>query len=305
MDGASKDELQAALSTLRAHYKDNGGPSHAMIADSTGLSESTVQRYLSAVQIKTPNYSSIVSIAAVIGMETSDLIFGKDVVDILPKEDLVDLVMELRKMNIEELARSDEKWRERLDAENHAHSEDIRHLSAAHTEEARRADEAHAAHIERIQQMHNDQLMAVHASYKAQMEQMRTANSALLAQLQDAGAKHDSQLQESEQLRIAHVQQSAQQQIAHVQQSAQQQIDHIQQTASKQYEALEALAKTQKDADEKSKAYLKRQIRTWKIISFLLVFVLILLLVVDLKNPDRGWIKFIGGLKLFSMYGVA
>lgn len=293
MDGSQREGLQNALSSLRAHYKDNGGPSHAVIADSTGLSEATVQRYLGVAQIKVPNYNSIVSIATVIGMTTSDLSLSKDVVDVLPKEQLADLVLELRKMNIDELARNDEKWRERLDDEKRTHSEDIKHLSDAHVEEMQRTSEAHAAQIERIQQMHNDQLMAVHASYKAQMEQMRTANSALLAQLQDAGVKHDAQLQESEQQRIDHVQQSAQKQI-----------DHIQQSAQQQYDALQHLAETQKEADEKAKVYLKRQIRTWKIIAFMVVAVLILLLIVDLKNPDKGWIKFIGS-KLFSMRGMA
>lgn len=289
MDGSQREGLQTALSSLRAHYKDNGGPSHAVIADSTGLSEATVQRYLGAVQIKVPNYNSIVSIATVIGMTTSDLSLNKDVVDVLPKEQLADLVLELRKMNIDELARNDEKWRERLDDEKRTHSEDIRHLSDAHANEMQHADETHAAQIERIQQMHNDQLMAVHASYKAQMEQMRTANSALLAQLQDASAKHDAQRLESDQ-----------KQIEHVQQSAQQQIDHVQQSAQQQYDALQRLAETQKAADEKSKTYLKRQVLVWKIISFLLIAVLILLLVADLRNPDKGWIKFIGS-KFFSM----
>lgn len=282
MDGAQREGLQTALTSLRTHYKDNGGPSHASIADSTGLSEATVQRYLGTAQLKVPNYNSIVSIATVIGMNTADLTLGQDVVDILPKEELADLVLELRKMNIDELARNDAQWRERLDAEKAAHSDDIQHLTEAHVKERQRSDEAHDAQIERIQRMHAEQLKEVRESYVAQMEQMRTANSALVAQMQDSSSKHDAQRLEA----------------------AQQQAEHIQQTSKEQYAMLQQFAKTQKDADEKSKAYLKRQIRTWKVIAFLFATALILLLAVDLANPNRGWIRFIGS-KLFSMRAAA
>lgn len=244
------DSLQKALSNLRLHYKDKGGPSYSLIADSTSLSESTVQRYLGTAHIKAPNYDSIVAIAAVIGMGTADLTISKELVDqIENKDDLRELILELRKLNIEELSRNDAQWRERLDAAKEAHSDDLKHLT-----------DAHNAQIERIQQLYADQL-----------RQMTVISDSQAAQLLDAHHKES---------------------------------EHIQQTAAQQYESLETLAKTQKEADERSKTYLKRQVRTWKIISFLLVFVLILLLIVDLKNPNKGWIKFIGS-QYFSMRGMA
>lgn len=219
----------------------SGGPSYAAIADSSGLSESTVQRYLGTSPLKMPNYDSIVAIATVIGMGTEDLTLSRDLVNqIENKEQLRDMIMELRKLNIEEMSRCDAQWRDRLDAEKQAHSEDIRRLT-----------ETHNAQLERLQSVYADQL----------------------AQL--SGASMSVHQKES---------------------------DHIQQTAQMQYESLQKIAETQKDADERAKAYLKRQVRTWKIISFLLVLTLILLLVVDLTNPNRGWIKFIGS-NLFSMRG--
>lgn len=237
------DSLQKSLSNLRAYYKEHGGPNFSAIADASGLSDSTVSRYLGKDVIKTPNYDSIVSIATVIGMGTEDLTLNKELVDqIENKEQLRELILELRKINIEELSRRDDQWRDRLDAEKQAHSEDIRHLT-----------EAHNAQLERLQRVYADQ-----------MAELTSASLGV----------------------------------------HQKESDHIQQTAQMQYESLQKIAETQKDADERAKAYLMRQVRTWKIISFLLVFTLILLLVVDLRNPDKGWIKFIGS-KLFSMRGVA
>ena len=171
------------------------------------------------------------------------LTLSKELVDqIENKDQLRELILELRKINIEELSRRDDQWRDRLDAEKQAHSEDIRHLT-----------EAHNAQLERLQRVYADQ-----------MAELTSASLGV----------------------------------------HQKESDHIQQTAQMQYESLQKIAETQKDADERAKAYLKRQVRTWKIISFLLVFTLILLLVVDLRNPDKGWIKFIGS-KLFSMRGFA
>lgn len=237
------DSLQKSLSNLRAYYKEHGGPNFSAIADASGLSDSTVSRYLGKDVIKTPNYDSIVSIATVIGMGTEDLTLSRDLVNqIENKEQLRDMIMELRKLNIEEMSRCDAQWRDRLDAEKQAHSEDIRRLT-----------ETHNAQLERLQRVYADQ-----------MAELTSASLGV----------------------------------------HQKESDHIQQTAQMQYESLQKIAETQKDADERAKAYLMRQVRTWKIISFLLVFTLILLLVVDLRNPDKGWIKFIGS-KLFSMRGFA
>ncbi len=234
------DGLQKALSSLRAYYKSNGGPSHANIADAAGLSESTVQRYLGGAQIKQPSYDSILAIASAIGMGTADLTLNRELVDeIENKEQLRDMIMELRQLNIEELARNDDHWRERMDQERANHNEQLAHLQQVYAEQ-----------LGQITKVSNDQSAQMLANHQ---EQER----------------------------------------------------HIQETARVQYEALQAFAKEQKAADENAKAYLKRQIRTWKIISFLLVFAFILLLIVDLTNPTRGWLRMISGLKLFSWHGVA
>lgn len=243
--------LQKALSDLREHYKANGGPSYAVLAGATGLSESTVQRYLSPnVTLKCPNYENILSLATALGMGTEDLTLDRELVDeIENKEQLRDMIMELREMNIEELARNDAQWRDRLNAEMTTHNESLRTIAAAHDEQF--------AHLQQV--------------YAEQLGQLTSVSNEQTAQML---ATH------------------------------QEQERRIQETARQQYEALQAFADKQKDADERAKAYLKRQVRTWKIVSFLFALSLILLLIVDLKNPDRGWIKFIGGLKLFSMRGV-
>ncbi len=233
------DTLQKSLASLRAYYKAHGGPSYTVIADSAGLSESTVQRYLGGVQMKQPSYDSILAIATVIGMGTADLSLNRELVDeIENKEQLRDMIMELREMNIEELARNDAQWRERMNEVVSAHNEQTAHLQKVYAEQL--------GQTTRVSEEQITQLLASH----------------------------------------------------------QKQEDTIRETARVQYESLRKLAETQKEADERAKAYLKRQVRTWKIVSFLFALALILLLIVDLKHPDRGWIKFIGGLKLFSMRGV-
>lgn len=234
------DGLQKALANLRAHYKSNGGPSHANIADAAGLSESTVQRYLGGAQIKQPSYDSILAIASAIGMGTADLTLSRELVDeIENKDQLWDMIMELRQLNIEELARNDAQWRDRLDQERATHNEQLAHLQQVYAEQ-----------LSQMTKVSNDQ--------SAQML-----------------ANHHEQER------------------------------HLQETARVQYEALQTFAEKQKAADENAKAYLKRQVRTWKIISFMLAAALILLLILDISNPTRGWIKMIGGLKLFSMHGMA
>lgn len=249
------ESLQKALANLRAHYKEHGGPSYAAIVDSSGLSESTVQRYLSATAIKNPNYNSIIAIAAAIGMETADLSINRDLVDQMDKQQLANLALELRKMNVDELNSNDAKWRERLDAEQ-----------LAHREELRRTNEASAEHLASVHKLHAEQIAGIHDSYRVQMEQMRKASE---------------------------------QQVAHALQTHQSQAAHLQQASAAQLATLQQISETQKAADEKSKDYLRRQVLFWRIFSILILAALILLLIADVMNPTRGWIRFISdGLRL-------
>lgn len=249
------ESLQKALANLRAYYKYNGGPNYTALADSTGLSESTVQRYLGQTLMKSPNYSSIISLAGAIGMETADLSLNRDLVDQMEKQQLADIVLELRKINVDELAANDAKWRERIAADQDAHRDDLR-----------RANASSAEHLASVHKLHAEQIAHIHESYRAQMEQMRKASE---------------------------------QQLAHALDAQRSQSLHVQQENAAQIAALKDIAATQKEADEKSKDYLRRQVFFWRVFSLLILSALILLLIADVTNPTRGWIRFISdSLKL-------
>lgn len=254
------ESLQKALSNLRLYYKEHGGPNYPSIVDSTGLSESTVQRYLGTTIIKNPNYSSIISIATAIGMETTDLSINRDLVEQMDKQQLTDLVLELRKINIEELNSNDSKWRERLDSEQQAHRDEVLSLNQEHSSEIRRINAANAEHIASVHKLHADQIASIHDSYRIQIEQMRKANE---------------------------------QQVAHALETHQAQSAHIQNASAVQLETLKKISETQKAADEKSKDYLRRQVLFWRVFSILIITAFILLLIADVTNPTRGWIRFI------------
>lgn len=243
------ESLQKALANLRSHYKERGGPNYAAIVDSSGVSESTVQRYLGTAVIKNPNYNSIIAIAAAIGMETADLSINRDLVEQMDKQQLADLALELRKINVEELSANDAKWRERLDAEQQAHREELR-----------RVNQASAEHLASVHKIHAEQIAGIHESYIAQLEQMRK---------------------------------SSEQQIAHALETHRSQAAHLQQTSAAQISTLQQISQTQKEADEKSKDYLKRQVLFWRVFAILLLIVMALLLIADILNPSRGWLRFI------------
>ena len=70
--------------------------------------------------------------------------------------------------------------------------------------------------------------------------------------------------------------------------------DTLHKTQSEQLNVLRELCDTQKRADERSKDYLKRQIFLWRIIALVLFTVLIALLVADILNPTKGWVRMLG-----------
>lgn len=67
--------------------------------------------------------------------------------------------------------------------------------------------------------------------------------------------------------------------------------DTLHKTQLEQLNVLRELCDTQKRADERSKDYLKRQIFLWRIIALVLFAVLIALIVADILNPTKGWVR--------------
>lgn len=271
------ESLQKSLSSLRSYYEKNGRkPAPAKIAEFIGdaeISQTTVQRYLGKEDLKRPSYSKILAIGNALGMNTDDLSLDEDALRDMDNEQLQSTVVQISKHSVEMLSSNDQNWRERLEELDKKHAEEIRHLTDAHNEEIRnlakanadekkRVNEEHNAHVARLQEMHNDQILTVHESYKVQMQQMREANANNIAQMLDAH---------------------------------QQQVEHIQKTNDTQLKALQDISQTQKEADEKSKAYLKSLVRFWRVFSIALLAALILLLVADVLNPSRGWLQFISG----------
>lgn len=276
------ESLQKALSHLRTWYKNHGGPSYPQIADTAGVSESTVQRYLSGEPVKRPNYTTIVSIGAALGMTTSDLSLSEDVVQAMEKSQLESLALELRKLNIEELSAQreadDARWRERLNADQEKYLGRIELLNKQHAEEMIRLKDAHAEEMKRTNDAHESHIMQIHRMYDGQMESMRAANAKQVEAMLDGHAR---------------------------------QIEAVQKLDQAQQDAVQIMAAKQKEADEKSKDFLKGRIeqldkrsKTKDRIIFSLLAVIFLLFVVDFLHPSLGWIRRIS-TTLFSYHNFA
>lgn len=262
--------VKEALKRLRSHYAENKDamPSQQRIADMTGLSESTVQRVLSGTSDNI-KYATIMQIAPAIGLSTADLGINKETVEALNNEDLQALVLALREINLRELAAQreadDARWRERLDADQGKHQQRIELLTTQHGEEMRRMTSAHADEMKRCRDRHDEHVGQIHAMYDRQMESMRSANAKQIELMLDG---HRTQL------------------------VSMQKIDSAQQ------ETVLSIYNTQKDADEKSKEYLKGRIeqldKRSKVkdrIIFGLIFCIVLLFVADFFLPSIGWIR--------------
>lgn len=277
--------LGEALAAIQDAYTDMGDarPTYDRLAEMADMSTTTTHTYMTTIP-KRPDYTKVAALANALGMSTSVLPqLDTETVQRMDMAEMQDLIKDLREMNIDELARKDKQWREeidrsnakwqeRFDAEKLTHSTEVKNLTAAHAEEIQRVNIANGTNIERIQTLHAGELQAARESFGAQLEQAREAHK---------------------------------QQLTHMLEAHKSQVEHIQHTAKVQYDSLYNVTTTQKDADERAKAYLKRQVRTWKIVSFFFALALILLLVLDIANPNRGWIKMIGNMKLFSMRGLA
>lgn len=259
-----------ALQRLRAHYNEhkNRLPSQQKIADQAGLSESTVQRALSG-QTENIKYETIARIAPVIGMSTEELGISEENIVALDNDDMRALVIALRDINMRELANQreadDTRWRERLDSDQKKHHQRIELLTSQHADEMARISAAHNEEMKRCRDRHDEHITQIHSMYDRQMESMRAANAKQVELMLEG---HRAQL------------------------DSVQKIDHAQQ------ETVRSIYNTQKDADEKSKEYLKGRIeqldkrsKTKDKIIFALIFCITLLFVADFFLPSIGWIR--------------
>lgn len=262
--------VKEALKKLRAHYSEHKDamPSQQRIADMTGLSESTIQRVLSG-QTDNIKYATIMQIAPAIGLSTSDLGINKESIEALNNEDLQALVLALREINMRELSAQrevdDARWRERLDSDQKKYQQRIELLTTQHAEEMHRMTSAHADEMKRCRDRHDEHVSQIHSMYDRQMESMRSANAKQIELMLDG---HRTQLE------------------------SMQKIDSAQQ------ETVLSIYNTQKNADEKSKEYLKGRIeqldkrsKTKDKIIFALIFCITLLFVADFFLPSMGWIR--------------
>lgn len=270
-----------ALQRLRTHYNANKGtlPSQQKIADQAGLSESTVQRALSG-QSENIKYETIARIAPIIGMGTEELGITDETVDALDNNDLQALVLALRDMNMRELAAQrkadDDRWRERLNSDQEKYATRIELLNQEHSAEMVRTKEAHMDEIKRTNAVHERHVSQIHEMYDRQMESMRTANSRQMELMLDGHAR---------------------------------QIESVQSVDRAQLESVQNMSIKQKEADEKSKEFLKSRIaeldhrsKVKDYIIFGLLAVIFLLFLVDFMHPTLGWIRRMSN-SLFSYRG--
>ena len=281
------ESLSKALSSLRTWYKEHGnGMPYSAIVDATGLSESTVQRYLNPKSVINPSYNNILAIASAIGMEASELSFSREMVEHMDKQQLAELVLEIRKFGAEELRASreadDARWRERLISEKQAHVEDLRHLNQSHIEDMQRMKDEHAAEMARSHEAHNEHVLQIHKMYDRQMESIRAANAAQISAMLEGHAR---------------------------------QLESVQSLDQAQRNAVQEMAVAQKDADEKSKDFLKAEIsqrdsriaaldhrdNVKNMIIFSLIIIIFLLFFIDFMLPNAGWIRNFS-TRMFSYY---
>jgi len=172
--------LQEVLDVVKKKYRENREyPSRSKIAEDSNLSESTVQRYLSDKYYGHLKYENILAIGRAIGLQTGDLTLSPEVIEQMDKRKSDNVILEMQRLNIEELKLmmddEAEKWRERLDAERKAHTEEILHINKAHAEEIANLNKIHAEEMKR--------------AIAANLENFRIA--------QDTHAQHTKMLQEA------------------------------------------------------------------------------------------------------------
>ena len=117
-------------------------------------------------------------------------------------------------------------------------------------------------------------------------DELETANKGWRARLDAADRAHREEL--------VRMSESHNAQLLHMQDVKRAQIEQMQTVHVEQMDMIRQLAATQKEADEKSKDYLRRQVLLWRIIAFVIFIVLLTLVTFDLVNPDRGYFYFVG-----------
>lgn len=185
---ATERALQDALENLRKRYRDRGEyPTRSVIAEKSGLSDATVQRYLAEKHYDSPKYDNIVAIARAIGLQTSDLSIDQELANQMDKKESDNVVLEMRRLNIEELKRTmdDEadKWRERLDAERKAHMQEIINLNKAHAEEIAVLNKLHAEEMKRAITANQENLRISQESSAQQIKMLQEVFQQQITQL--------------------------------------------------------------------------------------------------------------------------
>jgi transcriptional regulator with XRE-family HTH domain len=183
--------LQEALESLRRHYRDRGcQPPRSTIVEHTGISETTVQRYLSDKPYENPTYKTIFAIAAEIGLQTEDMALSADAIKGIETAAQNELILSLRELNIKELAdalaANDDKWRSRLDSEKDAQLNLIRQMAQTHADEIRRLNETHAAEVQRIHEANSKHTAQIQQLYAEQIKILLEASHAQTAQILQA-----------------------------------------------------------------------------------------------------------------------
>lgn len=186
--------LQDALEIVRKKYRERGEyPTRSKIAEVTGLSDSSVQRYLADKPYDHPKYENILSIARAIGLQTSDLALEPEVAKQMDKRESDNVVLEMRRLNIEELKRTmddeAEKWRERLDAERKAHMDEIVHLNKAHAEEIANLNKIHAEEMKRAIAANQENLRIAQETHAQHTRMLQEVFQQQFSQLVDVLAK--------------------------------------------------------------------------------------------------------------------
>ena len=271
------DSLVRALSNLRTWYKEHGnGMPYSAIVDATNLSESTVQRYLNPKNSINPSYENILAIASAIGMKASELEFSREIAEQMDKQQLTDVIVELRKMSLEELASTreadDARWRERLNQEKITHTNELSRLHQTHMEEMQRMKDEHTEEMKRCHEAHADHVLQIHQMYDKQMESMRSANSKQMELMLDGHAR---------------------------------QIEAVQSLNQAQRDSMQSMSLAQKSADEKTKDFLQGEINqrdgrlksmdkrdhVKNMIIFALIAMIFMLFFIDFMINDNGWIR--------------
>lgn len=298
--------VKESLQRLRAYYAENKGrlPSQQKIADMAGLSEATVQRTLSG-QTDSAKFETIMRIAPVIGMQTSDLNITDESIESMDKADLMALVLALRKINIQELAAQreadDTRWRERLHSDQTKYEEEITTINREHAEEMRRLSQLHADEMKRANALHVEEMKRLNAEHTQEMKRATDSHESHVTQI------HEMYARQMDSMRTVNARQ-----IETMLEGHSQQIKNVQSLDQAQQQTVQEMARVQKEADEKSKEFLKSEIaqrdsriaeldrrdkeknrrdRVKNIIIFSLIALIFLLFFADFLMPSVGWIR--------------